>query len=384
MNTCFASFLITSLLLIGLYTTNYYVQPRSFINTSITLNNHPALVAHRGGRGIYPENTIHAMKASLTNHHIDMLETDIHMTKDKEFIFLHDDTLERTTNGQGEVSSYTLEELKQLDFGYKFTNGTSYPYRGKGIQCNTLYEAYEEFKEHNIPMSIEIKNGDFEVVDALIQYLNRMPGCEQFMCFCSANHTLSEYFKQQTNYSLCYEGSETDVILYLLSGVVQLNRLFYYIKPNTNRFFHAPFLSLGGVNFMDPYFRRIHKEIGLEIMYFTINSKKDMATCIGSNCDGITTDLPDDCEDLLHMINGRNKTFNGFVERIVSTDATTTSWDCESVGCEIVDMFTTLIPMKFVLFTCIFIVIYVFLLFFRGVIILLGLMFPNNTKHKIH
>ncbi|KAL7713305.1 Glycerophosphoryl diester phosphodiesterase [Entamoeba marina] len=371
MNLFKTSFLLSILFYILIYSINHCVTPRHFINTNITLANHPALVSHRGGRGIYPENTLKAMKLSVANHQADMLETDIHITKDNEFIFIHDDTLDRTTNGRGYVNTKTLNELRELDFGYRFTNGSETPYRGYGIHCSTLYEAYVEFNDSKIPISVEIKDNNIEVIDVLVDYISNMPGSEEFMCFCCANHTMLQYFKKQTNYSLCYEGSEIDVALYIVSGALELSRLYYYFNPNTNRFFHAPFLSLGGINLMDKHFRIIHKEIGLEVMYFTINNKIDMSNCIGNSCDGITTDLPDDAEELLHVITGRDQIFKGFKDRIISTDAITTSWDCESLECQIVDNFTSVVPMKLLFFICLLIITFIILLELQLVIVII-------------
>lgn len=74
------------------------------------------VAAHRGFRTKYPENTMEAFKAAMELG-VDQLETDIRITKDGELVLIHDDTLDRTTNGTGRVCDYTLEELKKLDAG---------------------------------------------------------------------------------------------------------------------------------------------------------------------------------------------------------------------------------------------------------------------------
>ncbi|MCH1578864.1 glycerophosphodiester phosphodiesterase, partial [Staphylococcus epidermidis] len=80
-------------------------------------NQHFQIVAHRGLPEDYPENTIIAYRHALMLH-IDMLEIDVHYTKDKELVVIHDDTIDRTSNGKGKVSDFTLKELKALDFGF--------------------------------------------------------------------------------------------------------------------------------------------------------------------------------------------------------------------------------------------------------------------------
>ena len=74
------------------------------------------IVAHRGLPEDYPENTLIAYKHALMLH-IDMLEIDVHYTKDKQLVVIHDDTIDRTSNGKGKVIDYTLDELREFDFG---------------------------------------------------------------------------------------------------------------------------------------------------------------------------------------------------------------------------------------------------------------------------
>ena len=80
----------------------------------------PIVLAHRGWRGYYPENTLMSMvwAAGLP---IDGLELDIHSTADGELVVIHDETVDRTTNGQGRIQDYSLAELQKLDAGYHFT-----------------------------------------------------------------------------------------------------------------------------------------------------------------------------------------------------------------------------------------------------------------------
>ena len=367
MSICKTSLVITLILVATIYTTNYYIKPRITISEqakSFQLKNRPALVAHRGGRGVRPENTLTAMKLSYEYYKPDVLETDIRITKDGEFIFSHDGTLERTTNGTGYIRDHTLEELKSLDFGYHYTDGKTYPHRGKGVQCTTLKEAYNEFKDKNILMSVEIKDREVETIDRLVEYLNDMPGFEKFMCFCCANHKLSEYFKEKTNHELCYESSELDVVLYIVFGMAKLTNLYYYFFPNDNRFMFAPYVTFGGIDFMDKSLLEPLHTIDMAILYFTVNNKHDAAVCIGKNCTGITTDRPDMVEELLHSINNREMQQKQNYEKtdcIISRDAVDVKWLCESLGCWIVDLFTTYVPVPLVISLLIFVLIVILL-----------------------
>jgi glycerophosphoryl diester phosphodiesterase len=79
----------------------------------------PWIVAHRGFKKKYPENTLAAFQAAM-DAGVPMIELDVTLSCDRKLVVIHDATLERTTNGHGPVHDYTLEELKQLDAGSWF------------------------------------------------------------------------------------------------------------------------------------------------------------------------------------------------------------------------------------------------------------------------
>ena len=82
----------------------------------------PAIIGHRGIPHLAPENTMASFKLALEKG-ADGLETDIQMTRDGELVLIHDETLERTTNGTGLVAARTLSELRELDAGSRFSPG---------------------------------------------------------------------------------------------------------------------------------------------------------------------------------------------------------------------------------------------------------------------
>ena len=79
----------------------------------------PLIIAHRGYRAKYPENTLASFSAAL-DIDVKMIELDVMLTRDRKMVVIHDATLERTTDGHGQVNSYTLQELKELDAGSWF------------------------------------------------------------------------------------------------------------------------------------------------------------------------------------------------------------------------------------------------------------------------
>ena len=116
--------------------------------------NRPWVIAHRGYRAAFPENTISAFMAAIEVK-ADMIELDVCLTRDRVPVVIHDMTLDRTTNGSGLVSEYTLSELKEFDAGSWFSS----EYKGESIP--TLEETLDQIRGR-IAVNIEIKPENYE------------------------------------------------------------------------------------------------------------------------------------------------------------------------------------------------------------------------------
>ncbi|GIO27016.1 glycerophosphodiester phosphodiesterase family protein [Ornithinibacillus bavariensis] len=115
----------------------------------------PIVVAHRGVPSLAPENT-------MVGYHLaydlgaDLIETDVQQTKDGQLIIMHDTTVNRTTNGTGNVADLTLEEIRSLDAGIKF--GPEFA----GEKVPTFREFLQGFKDKDIILLIEVKAENIE------------------------------------------------------------------------------------------------------------------------------------------------------------------------------------------------------------------------------
>jgi glycerophosphoryl diester phosphodiesterase len=107
------------------------------------------VIAHRGASGTRPENTLVAFRrAEALGAH--MIELDVQLSRDGEVVVMHDDTLERTTDGRGALVTHTLAELRRLDAGRWFGE----PFAGERIP--TLAEVLNEIR---LPINVELKAG---------------------------------------------------------------------------------------------------------------------------------------------------------------------------------------------------------------------------------
>lgn len=121
------------------------------------------IFAHRGVSAHYPENTIAAFQAAARLP-IAGIELDVHLTADKEVVVIHDETIDRTSNGSGYVKDFTLQQLRTFDFG----SWMSPEFSGETIP--TLGEVLELFAGTNHRINIELKTDiiSYEGIEALV------------------------------------------------------------------------------------------------------------------------------------------------------------------------------------------------------------------------
>src|SRR3989344_3039153 len=101
------------------------------------------ICGHRGAMAVEPENTLRSFRAAI-DAGVEWIEFDIQLSMDKVLIVIHDPTIDRTTDGKGNVSDYGVIELKQFD-------------AGKGEKLLTLEELFKFMKSNSVKMQIELK-----------------------------------------------------------------------------------------------------------------------------------------------------------------------------------------------------------------------------------
>ena len=105
------------------------------------------MIAHRGGLGLMPENTLPAFN-NAESLGADIIELDIHTSKDGHIVIMHDDDIDRTTDGSGKVSDFTLAELKQFDAGYNWTDDD-----GNDLSCPDRSDSWNAFEQFHAVMA---------------------------------------------------------------------------------------------------------------------------------------------------------------------------------------------------------------------------------------
>lgn len=137
----------------------------------------PRIGGHRGAAGSMPENTLASFARALEEGAA-FVELDVHETRDGEVVVIHDETVQRTTDGAGAVREMRLSELQRLDAGFRFTqdSGSTHPFRGRGIRIPTLREFFSDFPRARATVEIKaLSPPGIEALMDLVEEFQRAP-----------------------------------------------------------------------------------------------------------------------------------------------------------------------------------------------------------------
>ena len=247
----------------------------------------PLVIAHRGSRLLYPENTLFAFKSAV-NLGVDMLEMDVRLTRDGKLTVHHDSTIDRTSDGTGRVIDYRYDELKAFNFGANFVNLDGKPaYEDQKFNTPNLESVFQTFPD--IPMIINIKDkgliGELAIdqMDRLLKKYNRYEKTiVASFNYGNIRYMKDRYFKMHTS------TSEKWVRRYVILHTFYLDWFFY----TTSCSLQLPVEQAGFILSTSHFINSIHKR-NMAVQYWTINDPLEMSRLINLNVDGIITDRPD-------------------------------------------------------------------------------------------
>ncbi|MFQ5793521.1 MAG: glycerophosphodiester phosphodiesterase [Candidatus Bipolaricaulia bacterium] len=228
------------------------------------------VIAHRGASGHAPENTATALSQAIA-FGADIVEIDIHPTRDGHWVLLHDPTLNRTTNGSGEVRDATLEEIERLDAGSWFDAS----FRGEKLL--TLKQAIDTIPD-SIELIVDIKATLPE--DTALQGLLRLLDQRQRLAttlLASPDERVHERLKR------------LDRSVQLSLSDPDLNRPNVWEKVER---LEPKVISLHWTVANHHAVTQIHRH-GIAVITWTVNEPDRMEHMIELGVDGITTDFPD-------------------------------------------------------------------------------------------
>ena len=244
-------------------------------------------VSHRGASGYAPEHTLVSYDMGEKMHG-DYIEIDLQMTKDGQLIAMHDEKLDRTTDGTGNVKDFTLEQIQQLDAGSWFNE--KYPQYAKpeyvGLKVPSLEEIFQKFGK-NASYYIETKSP------------NIYPGMEKELL-----RLVNEYKINKDKLLVQSFSADSLKIMHDLDSSVKLVQLLSYQSKATvtdAEIAEVKKYAMGvGPNHTylnEEYIQKIVGS-GLEIHPYTVNDKERMKQLIDWGVTGMFTNFP----DLLHEV----------------------------------------------------------------------------------
>ena len=273
------------LLLIGIFLPTYFYL-RSLpltINDAFNFDGKEFRIAHRCGKAVLPENILFACKEIFNHNLADILEMDVHLTKDNRLVVIHDDSVDRTTNGKGKVVELSYEEIKRLDAGFHFsTDGENFPFRGKGISILELEEFFKTLP--NARYYIEVKVKDPLAAEILVQLIEKYK-LENRVLIGSVRDSVNENLKQLSRGKITVFSGLKEVISWYFAYLLEIRGI---VNP-------PQVLAIPNLPRMMPItenFIKAVKEQNSKLHIFTINDKEQILNLKTLGVDGVMTDNP--------------------------------------------------------------------------------------------
>ena len=230
-------------------------------------------IAHRGASGHAPENTMAAFRRAVELG-ATFVETDLQITRDARVIAIHDFTLDRTTNGKGQVHLLTLEQIRALDAGTWFGHRDAGTFSGERVP--TLKEILGFAKEHDVIFYLEIKSGPaWGIEHAVVAALRDQNASARVVILSFDPATLDSVHRLDSTMMtgfLCEHPSNDLVERTVRAGARQL--------------------AARGDLITSAMVEKAH-HAGLQVVAWTINEADQMRRLIANGVDGIITDYPD-------------------------------------------------------------------------------------------
>ena len=231
------------------------------------------VIAHRGASGYAPENTMAAFRRAVEMG-APFIETDLQITRDARVIAMHDFTLDRTTNGKGQVHLSTLEGIRRLDAGAWFDGRGPESFAGERVP--RLEEILDFAKAYDANFFLEIKSGAARGVEHAVVAALRDRGALARVVI------------------LSFEPATLDVVHQLDSAMMTGLLCEHPSNDLVERTVRAGARQLvaRGDLITTPDVEKAHRA-GLQVVAWTINEPEQMRHLIATGVDGIITDYPD-------------------------------------------------------------------------------------------
>ena len=253
----------------------------------------PLLIAHRGGARLAPENTLIAFQKAVRLWGADMVEMDVQSTRDGEIVVIHDETVDRTTDGTGRVADLTYSRLQEMDAGYRFRDPEGNPsFRGIGVTVPRFEDVLLALPETRMNVEAQDRRSAPGLVEIILKH-----GAQDRVLVAAEFEKNREAVR---GYPGPWGASREDLLQFLLAT---------YWPWRGNRTLACDVLQIPekhlGLRLLN---RRVLEEAharNLPIHVWTVDDANDMRRLVRMGVDGVQTDRPDILASVLTELVGR-------------------------------------------------------------------------------
>jgi len=254
----------------------------------------PLLMAHRGGARLRPENTLAAFRCALDDWDADVLEMDVRLTADGRVVVIHDETVGRTTNGNGAVHEMTWSAVRKLDAGFHFLDLAGQPsLRGCGVRVPLFDEVLEAFPRTRIIVEPKVARA----AEPLVRAIRSAKAAHRVLIGAEFEATRVA----ARGYPGPWGASRRQVMPFWLLHRVPVVGRWYVPAADA---FQVPERS-GRVRVLTPAFVRAAHAANMPVHVWTVDEPNDMRRLLDWGVDGIQTDRPDLLARVLSEVAGR-------------------------------------------------------------------------------
>jgi len=228
-----------------------------------------------------PENTLEAFRNAIEVWRADMLELDVRTTRDGVLVVLHDEEVDRTTDGTGRISDLLLDQVKDLDAGYRFTDPEGRrTFRGKGVRIPAFQDLLEAFPDTRL--NVEAKDGRSAriLVDLILKH-----GAEERVL------VAAEWERNRRavrGYPGPWGASRRHIALFFIMMATPFGPFY---TPSCD-VLQVPERHKG-IRILTPRFIREAHRRNIPVHVWTVDDPGDMKRLLAWGVDGIQTDRPD-------------------------------------------------------------------------------------------
>ncbi len=242
------------------------------------------VIAHRGYSGRYPENTMIAFKKALEAR-CDMIELDVHLTKDGIAVIIHDETLDRTTDGTGWVKDFSYKELQNVNASKLF------PLRKQFESIPTLEEYFEWVQNKEVKTNIELKTNEYyyEGIEKTVLNLIEKYKLEKNVLISSFNHISISKIKEMASHIHCGV---------LVSGIGNAGG---YCKQQGFEYYHPEYCTVSKESVEECNSYGIHTNV------WVVDDLEGLENLYEWGCSGIITNYPKVAKDWINHMKSKGR-----------------------------------------------------------------------------